>query len=407
MHNFSKSQQEAYDAVQEGKNVFISGSAGNGKSYLTRALTTPNTAVSAPTGIAAINVGGTTNHRLFGLPLGYPEYKDWTNVSEKARSALRRMDRLIISEIGMVRTDQLDLINKKLQLIKRNEKPFGGIQVIVEGDFFQLEPIVGWSEKKIFYKNYDSPFCFTSNSWNFETHVLTEPQRHVNVDHYNLLNKLRVGDHQALEELLDTSKPYVLSEDTLHLCCYNENANNVNQYWYDRVEGRETSYDSYVSGKISEKDVIVPETVKIKEGCRVLICANDLCGEYVNGDQGTVVSFNPFSVKVELKSGRRVDVERFTWESVEYRNGEKEVVGSFTQIPLLLGYGISVHKAQGVTLDSAAIHIGKGCFSHGQFYVAVSRVRDLTNLSFLRKNRISRKDLIVKPEVLKFYNNEV
>jgi len=141
VYNFSKSQQAAYDEAQKGKNIFITGSGGNGKSYLTRALTTTNTLVCAPTGIAALNVKGTTCHRAFGLPMGLPEAKDFNMVGRKQRDVLCTVNRIIISEVGMLRVDLLELIDRKLKLARGNNKPFGGVQMIVEGDFFQLEPI--------------------------------------------------------------------------------------------------------------------------------------------------------------------------------------------------------------------------------------------------------------------------
>jgi ATP-dependent DNA helicase PIF1 len=406
-YTFSSSQKAAYDAVQKGENVFISGSGGNGKSFLTRKLTTNRTAVAAPTGIAAINVNGTTCHRLFGLPFGLPETKDWNMVSRKSALALNAVDRVIISEVGMVRVDQLDLIDKKLKLVKGNNKPFGGVQMIVEGDFFQLEPVVGQSEYNRFYEQYDNPFAFASKAWKFTTHELTEPQRHPKIEQYNLLNKVRIGDTEALQELLDISKPYTLSDTTLHLCARNSDAARVNHHWYGMNSNKEHLFTASITGKMSEKEVIVPEKLLLKVGCKVLICANDLGGQYVNGNSGVVLALSNHSIKVELDTGLVVEVERFTWEQYSYtgkgKNLVKEVVGSFTQFPLSLGWAVTIHKSQGMTLDSAAIHVGEGCFAHGQFYVAASRVRDLSNLSFLRKQNVTKDNLIVRKEVLEFY----
>lgn len=406
-NKLSPSQQKAFDAVEKGENVFISGSGGNGKSYLTRKLTNNRTAVAAPTGIAALNVQGTTCHRLFGLPLGLPEIKDWNMVGRKSALALNAVDRIIISEVGMVRVDQMDLIDKKLKLLKGNSLPFGGVQMVVEGDFFQLEPIVGQSEYNKFYEKYDNPFSFASKAWKFTTHELTEPQRHPNIEHYNLLNKLRVGEQDALQELLDISKPYELSENTLHLCARNADASRVNTYWYQKNQNKEHLFTAFTTGKMSEKDVIVPSDLYLKEGCKVIICANDLMGNYVNGNTGVIEKITNMSIGVRLDNGILVDVERFTWEAYSYSGNRgnlvKEVVGSFTQFPLALGWAISIHKSQGMTLDQVAVHVGEGCFAHGQFYVAASRVRDLSNLSFLRKENITKDNLIVRKEVLEFY----
>lgn len=405
--NFSESQQSAYDAVQSGKNVFITGSAGNGKSYLTNALKDKDTAVFAPTGIAALNVKGVTCHRGFGLPIGLPQDSDFKEVYPKVKKVLRNVDRIIISEIGMVRTDMLDLINKKLQLSKGNRKPFGGVQMIVEGDFFQLEPIVTYKEQQEFFKSYSSPFCYSSDNWEFEMCELVHPQRQSNIDHYSLLNRIRVGEDSAVDDLLAMSKDYILDPKTLHLCAYNADADKVNNYWYRQNSNKEFTFQASMWGKITERDVIVPETLNLKVGCKVLLCANDPSGEYVNGDTGVVTAIDRLDITVQLDNGRVVSVERFTWESYGYQSYDgklhKEVVGAFSQFPVKLGWAVSVHKSQGLTLDSAAIHTGKGMFSHGQFYVAASRIRDLTNLSFLRKHQVSSSDLIVKDEVKRFY----
>lgn len=406
-HNFSISQQAAYDAAQKGKNIFITGSGGNGKSYLTKALTTRTTLVCAPTGIAALNVKGTTCHRAFGLPIGLPQAKDKMIIGKAQAQVLRSVDRIIISEVGMLRIDQLELIDAKLKLARCNKKPFGGVQMIMEGDFFQLEPIVSESEEEIFYSKYESPFCFDYKGWKFETFNLTQPQRHPKIEQYNTLNKIRVGDTSGLTELLMEVNPYKLSEDTLHLCCYNKDAAKVNSYWYNLNTSKQYTFNADLVGKISEKDVLVPATLNLKVGCKVLLCANDPTAGYVNGDTGVITSIHPDSVMVKLASGNEVEVVHYTWETYSYsvkgRSVTKEVVGSFRQIPITLGWAISIHKSQGMTLDSAAIHTGNGCFSHGQLYVAVSRVRDLNNLSFLRQENVTERDLIVREEVKEFY----
>lgn len=364
--------------------------------------------VCAPTGIAALNVKGTTCHRAFGLPIGLPQLKDKMIIGRQQAQVLRSINRIIISEVGMLRIDQLELIDSKLKLARGNNKPFGGVQMIMEGDFFQLEPIVSENEEEIFYSKYEHPFCFGYKGWNFKTFVLSEPQRHLKTEQYDILNKIRVGAVTGLPELLGQVRPYQLSPDTLHLCCYNKDSAKVNSHWYNLNTNKEHTYHASVTGKISEKDVIVPKVLNLKVGCKVLLCANDIAGGYVNGDTGTILSLTNNSVMVKLNNGEEVEVTPFTWETYSYsvkgRTLNKEIIGSFRQLPITLGWSVSIHKAQGMTLDSAAIHTGNGCFAHGQFYVAVSRVRDLNNLSFLRQHNVTERDIIVREEVVDFYN---
>lgn len=406
-NTFSESQQKAYDAANKGENIFISGSAGNGKSFLTKALTTPSTVVVAPTGIAALNVGGSTCHKVFGLPLGIPTGGDLF-LTPKCMSIFKNsVDRIIISEIGMVRTDMLELINTRLQKVRGNKKPFGGIQMILEGDFYQIEPIVKASEEEMFFERYPSKFCFKAKCWDFKTYNLTQPQRHPNINHYNLLNRLRVGDKSAVHELMKISKPYVNSEDVLHICSYKEDAATVNNHHYERINAKEHTFAGVKSGYVSLNDKPVGMEVKLKVGCKVVICANSQDGEYVNGDQGTITNILKNSVEVELLDGREVVVQRHTWTDFKYSSEGKRLIrepsGLFNQIPLILGYAISSHKCQGMTLSNTALDMGRGCFAHGQLYVAASRVRDLSDQSFVTP--VSESDLIVRDEVKAFYGN--
>ena len=168
-------QELAIQKINEGKNVFVTGAGGVGKSWVIKKITNRNTVIGAPTGIAALNVGGVTLHSLFGLPIGLPTHKDKITVAAKVRKLFginSKVNRLIIDEVGMLRADTLELIDRKLKLARQSSEPFGGIQVVVFGDFYQLEPIVSWSENKHYYKKYDSAYCFSVPTWNFETVML-------------------------------------------------------------------------------------------------------------------------------------------------------------------------------------------------------------------------------------------
>lgn len=408
---FSPSQQKAYDAIQKGENAFITASAGYGKSFLTRAITTPNTVVVAPTGIAALNVGGTTCHRTFGLPIGLIQPKD-KYIIPKSMQIFKgnAVKRIVFSEIGMVRTDQLELIDARLKAVRNNKLPFGGIQVVAEGDYHQLEPIVGNLEKEVFYSQYKSPFCFTAKCWNFTTYELLESQRQANPVHASLLNRVRKGDTTALKEIVEISKPYNGDNpNTIHLCGYKDSARTINNVWYNKLEGKTHSFKASTTGQVSKGEKPVDEILNLKVGCRVLLKANDINGQYVNGDRGTVTDLSYGRIGVMLDSGKEVFVERFTWTVYKYTlNGmmlNKDVVGTYTQFSITLGWAITIHASQGTTLDDVAVDVGRGCFSHGQLYVALSRVKDLTNQSFV--NPINPSDLIIRQEVIDFYERRL
>ena len=405
-------QQEAYDLVQSGKNLFITGAGGCGKSYLIRRLITEGTIVAAPTGLAALNVGGTTCHRAFKLPVGLSSNLKPLNADQAA--VLRAAERVIISEVGALRADYLDMIDGRLKSARKSKAPFGGVQVVVEGDFYQIEPVVGNAEAEVFKELYTSPFSFDARSWNFDSFELKEPQRHKNLEHVALLARLRVGNREALDELMRLSRPYKLSPDVLHLAYTNADADKINHYWLRENQNPRRIYHANTEGEITDSQLSslpVDVSIPLKVGARVLLRTNQH-GLYVNGDRGVVESLHPGSVVVRLLNGNHVCVAPFRWVFYQYgmENGTitKKQVGAITQMPISLGWAISVHKSQGMTLDSAAVYTGRGAFAHGQFYVACSRVKDLNQLSFVRPQHINRdRELIIRPEVAAFYEKRV
>jgi hypothetical protein len=201
-----------------------------------------------------------------------------------------------------------------------------------------------------------------------------------------LLNAIRVGSvdaPKALQTIQDMAQPYTNTADTLHLCCYNADSEKINSHWYSQLTTEEKIY--FAAGK--ENGCGVPEVLKLKVGTKVIISANSLEDGYVNGERGTVVALNSKSVSVQKDNGDIVNVIPFIWEKYSLKKVDgkiKRVLESiYQQIPLKMGWAISIHKSQGMTLEKAAIHIGKGCFSNGQLYVALSRLKDLRNISFV------------------------
>lgn len=417
-------QEQAIDLIKQGKNVFLTGGAGRGKSWVVRQVHDNQTILVAPTGIAALNIGGVTAHSAFGLPFGYPTAKDWVSVTSKAKKLFGKssnVKRLIIDEIGIQSAVQLDLIDAKLKLIRNSKQPFGGLQVIGVGDFFQLEPIITPREAKFFYEDYEVPYAFGAKCWDFEVANLVECKRQENKRQVAMLDAIREGTDKAwaaLGTIQKEAKKYDYTENTLHLCAFKDDAAYINKYWYDLVEGNERTYYARTDGdqRVKWNDIPVVEAIDLKVGCKVVCAANCQEGTYVNGSHGTVIGFGPNFVRVRLDNEDEVIVNEYTWEKFAYGKGfggiTKTPIATFTQLPLKLGYAVTAHSSQGCTLDSAAIHVGRGCFSAGQLYMMLSRVTDLRNLSFVGTLDLEKKifpvgkqNIIVSQEVQEFYGN--
>ena len=404
-------QKIAIGRIKSGENFFLTGMGGVGKSYVIDAITDQYTIKCAPTGSAALNIGGVTCHSLFSLPLTLPTQEDKYKVGKKMRSLIQEagVKRILIDECSMLRADSLDLIDTKLKTMMGNKKPFGGLQMVLVGDFFQLEPVIHYTEEDEYYERYESGFCFDADCWDFDSIELTKSYRNINQTQLRVLESIRKEDKwagRAIEWIEKNSKEYTIDRTNLHLCCYNRDANALNNIQYRALSGQEFIYKAWIEGDFSLKEKPVKEKLKLKVGARVLIKSNGK--EYVNGDRGDISFLSEQFIKVTLdRTGTEVMILPAKWDQYDYRvtaKGLEAVVkGTFNQFPITLGYATSIHSSQGSTLDDVALDFGDGCFSHGQAYVAFSRVRDLKNIALV--NSIDKESIICDPRVKDFYDN--
>lgn len=403
-------QQKAKEIVEKGGNVFISGPGGYGKSFLTEHLATKRSIMCAPTGAAAILVGGSTCHRIFNAPVGVIKPNDAKKMKPETRKLLQGIDQVRLDEVSMLRTDMLQHINDKLQIAKENDKPFGGVPVIATGDFYQLPAFVGANERQFYKSIYnDKVMAFQADCWDFETVELTEPMRNVNLDQLQVLQSIRTGVNVswAIQMLKNYAQPYNPTAEVTHLCAYNKDADDRNTLKYNQLTSEERVYIGELKGdaKAIEKECRVPAKMKCKVGMRVMTVTNDENDEYVNGTVGTITRMEEGFVVIEKDNGDVIYVTPFKFEVIKYKSTAKgmtrTVVASLEQLPIVPAWAISIHKSQGCTLDKAIINLGSGAFATGLLYVAISRVKDLTQISFTRQPMVS--DVKVDPKVVEFY----
>ena len=438
-------QERALELMLSGKNVFLTGEAGTGKSTILRAFREkcPRECVFlAPTGIAAINVNGATLHSFFLFKPGLLTPESLEEIGNKSRRALiRKVKTIVIDEISMVRSDVFAAIDARLRSLARGgscEKPFGGKQIILVGDFFQLPPVVkSETEDNYLRQELGGYYAFQTPLWKrakFSCVFLKTVHRQQNDNLFlSILNHLRHGEldkrdllpEGAAEPLnvMETLTRCCVDKDPLdpapvYLCTTNREAQTLNILHKNRLEGKEYKFNAIVNGKFQERDYPTAALLELKIGARVMTLNNKRTPEgkfeYVNGEVGVVEKINDGispTVRVHLDNGKVVSIASSEWKNCEYvletdRLSGKEVirqreVGSFVQLPLKLAYAITIHKSQGLSLERVAIKLGNGCFSHGQLYTALSRCRSIKNLRIDRK--IFVEDVIIDSEVIDFY----
>lgn len=392
---------------------FITGKAGTGKSTLLQGLkkfTKKKFIVAAPTGVAALNIGGQTLHSLFKLSIKFQEPDD-IKISKSTAKLLSKIEMLIIDEVSMLRADILDAINIILQKSKEIYEPFGGVQLVMFGDLYQLPPIINDKElSQYFQDKYRSHYFFAAHVWDEADLNLKELNtifRQSDLDFQNILNSIRVRnfDSSLLKRLNERvlAKPH--DESFVTLALTNKTVNQINEEALSKIQKQSYEYRAEISGDMEESAYPTEEVLLLKQGAQVMFLKNDPEQRWVNGTVGVIDYLADDHIEVNV-NGEIHEIKKTKWDKIKYSYDEntqkikEEIVSSFTQYPLRLAWAITVHKSQGQTLEKVVFDIERGAFAHGQTYVALSRCTSLEGL-FLKK-AISARDIIVDPKISEF-----
>lgn len=428
---------------QTNKSIFLTGKAGTGKTTLLReiiATTHKNTVVVAPTGIAALNAGGVTIHSMFQLPFAafVPDNKPLShfsdtikfenqtslsrhfNMSAQKRAVIRNMELLVIDEVSMLRADTLDAMDFMMRKVRRNELPFGGVQVLFIGDLLQLPPVVKNVEWQVLHKYYPGMFFFHS-------HVVQQfPPLYIELEKIfrqtddafiSVLNNLRnntitENDIQVLNQFVKPGFDVKANKGYIILTTHNAKADAINSESLEALSGKQYTYKPLIVDDFPEKIYPVDPNLQLKVGAQIMFIKNDLSFEkqFFNGKMGVIKSLAENEILVHFPDeNKTIEVERYEWQNIRYKINEntkeveEELLGTFTHFPIKLAWAITVHKSQGLTFDKAILDVSQ-VFAPGQAYVALSRLRSLKGLillSPLRMNGISSDE-----DVLRYATNK-
>lgn len=418
--------------------VFLTGKAGTGKSTLLKYIcshTRKKHVVLAPTGIAAINAGGSTLHSFFKLPFhpllpddprfSFRKLKEFLKYNSAHQKLVRETELIIIDEISMVRADIIDFIDRILRLYSRNlREPFGGKQLLLVGDIFQLEPVVKADEREILNRYYPTPYFFSAKVFQEMRLVsieLKKVYRQQDAAFIAVLDHIRTNQTGSADLQLLNSRWNRTNDDKLShglnitLATRRDNVDFINRRKLSEIDTESTLFKGEIQGEFPESSLPTLMELELKPGAQVIFVKNDQDKRWVNGTLGTVSAIDEKNghIYVITEDGTEMEVTREVWSNMRYtyneqeKKIEEEELGIFRQFPLRLAWAITIHKSQGLTFRKVTIDFTGGVFAGGQVYVALSRCTSLEGICL--KKEISRSDIFVKPEIIRFaqqFNDE-
>lgn len=405
--------QKAIDLIENTREpVYITGKAGTGKTTLLRYIVhsiRKRFVVTAPTGVAAVNAGGVTLHSLLNIPFGC--LNESTNIGglppNKAK-LINQIDAIIIDEVSMLRPDVLDFIDRKLRAYRVNDMPFGGIQLIMFGDLYQLPPVVKADESKILSQHYKGEYFFYAHIFKeigFHVIELNHIFRQSDPRFIQILNNIRsyklpAEDMEELAELRRLSASEKFDTHAIHICTHKKDAQAINE----KLLGEPTHvFEAVLKKRFNENAAPCDMKLSLREGARIMMLVNNHELGYYNGSLGVVSGFNGAKIEVTLDDGTEISVEPYEWEANEFKVEDhkivKTTVGTCSQYPLTLAWAITIHKSQGLTFDEIIVH-NKRIFSPGQIYVALSRCTSMEGITL--DSFITRRHVMPDLDLMRF-----